>query len=365
MAGLLIAQAGPPAGDPSDQVIDFTPWEFSVPGGSGTHFMVSIPQNPQSSPKRSPKGNWDFDWLVPAYGLLPGDERLGLRFRVYAQVRKLDRDLAPLVARSLLQLWGYNARELRLDHNPNYFLQLVDVYLCQDGKPGGEQLFGLDPQNLEQGRPAKTNQIYIYQLESFDKPIEMIREVAHEYGHATLAPIGGYKTPEFWANGLLGERIFLRWLLADLTKDRLKILDTLGATKEDLQGYVAKNVAPHESKFALNGPNPTLAKDKTLLGMNYFTGIAAYAESFLPRSVFRRSLFLAPQDGSLYAKAVVEAASEQTELTVTIPPTYLGKSVWIPTGKGKLNGLKPLATRDGWSLVKPVKNIVRVLNPEP
>ncbi len=365
VAGLLLAQAGPPADAPGDQVIDFMPWEFSAPGGTGTHFMVSIPQNPQSTPKRSPKGNWEFDWQVPAYGLLPGDTRLGLRFRVFAQVRKLDRDLAPLVARSLLQLWGYNARELRLDHNPNYFMQLVDVYLCQEGKPGGEQMLGVDPQNVDQGRPTKTNQIYIYQIESFDKPIEMIREVAHEYGHATLAPIGGYTSPEYWANGLLGERLYLRWMLADLSKDRLKIIDTLGATKEELQNYVANNVTTHESTFALKGPNLTLAKDKTLKGMDYFTGIAAYAEAFLPRTVFRRSFFLAPGDGAGYAEAVVDAAAEQSELTITIPPAYIGKSVWVPTGKGKLNGLKPLATREGWSLVKPVKNIVRVLNPEP
>ena len=41
---------------------------------------------------------------------------------------------------------------------------------------------------------------------------EACRELAHEYGHAVLPAIGGFKSPEDWANGYLGERLFLRWL---------------------------------------------------------------------------------------------------------------------------------------------------------
>jgi hypothetical protein len=70
------------------------------------------------------------------------------------------------------------------------------VWLCRSGEAGGEQW----------GR-----NIYFYDLDLPRSSIEWIREIVHEYSHLALPPIGGYKAPEYWANGYLGERLIIRW----------------------------------------------------------------------------------------------------------------------------------------------------------
>ncbi len=72
-----------------------------------------------------------------------------------------------------------------------------DVWLCRTGRAGGEQW----------GR-----NLFFYDLDAPRSSIEWIREVAHEYSHLALPPVGGYKDPEYWASGYLGERLIIRWL---------------------------------------------------------------------------------------------------------------------------------------------------------
>jgi hypothetical protein len=78
---------------------------------------------------------------------------------------------------------------------------VVDIWLCEGGEAGGEQV----------GR-----NIYIYQIEKGREDVELIREVAHEWGHHIIPPIGPYEEPEEWANGCIGERLLLKLFLDNL-----------------------------------------------------------------------------------------------------------------------------------------------------
>ncbi len=366
IALLAILQIGDPPADPIPLTGAPESWIFSAPGSEGTEFLVQIPSQPMKVPKLSPKNAWEFNWIFPGLGRAPAQpEAYTLRFRTYVQTRNEERDLGPPVSRMLLQLWGYNIRRLRLEHSNAYFLQLVDVYLCDLGKPGGEQLFGEDPFNVDEfGRPRRANQIYIYDLASFSDPVEMAREIAHEYGHATLPPIGGFESPESWANGYLGETLYLTWMARDAKAGKLQLVDSMGADAEMLTEYHQTKIAPLSKEVGTNGPDLTKFKSKDQVSMNHFLGLALHAESILPEGAFRRSLMLTGIVGSEYPKSIVEAASEVEELTLNVPEYFRGKPMWIPLGKGKLNGLKPLKSRAGWVQVQPKAAIIRVKNPK-
>ncbi|MBL8059720.1 MAG: hypothetical protein JNK63_03275 [Chthonomonas sp.] len=337
------------------------PWTFSAPGSENSEFIVQISAEQRKPPKVSPLNRWQFSWVFPGLARTPGQEDVySLRFRTYVQSRDEKKDLGPLVTRSLLHLYGFNVRKLRLDHSPSYFRRIVDVYLCDRGKAGGEQRFGEDPGITDEyGNPQRTNQIYIYDLPSFTKPLEMIREIAHEYGHATLPPIGGYKAPESWANGFLGEHLYLVWIARELREGRLKPVDTLGATSADLQLYIRNKISPKVQNAATTRPDTGLEK-RDASGMDALIGLALYAENLLPESVFRRSLMLTGQNPSEYANAIVEASSELTTTPIAIPSFLVGKQIWVPIGKGKLSGAKAITSHKGWALIKAPSSKVHV-----
>lgn len=362
LGSTALAQEDPPA-PATGQAVDFEAWFINGPGSTIEDFLVQIPLSPLSTPRKSPKNAWEFPWIVPGLARTPSQpDVFTLRFRTYIQTRDPDRDLAPLVTRMLLQLYGYNIRKLRLEHSNAYFLQLVDVYLCDEGKPGGEQLFGEDPFNLDAfGRPRRANQIYIYDLPSFTEPVEMAREIAHEYGHATLPPIGQFEKPESWGNGYLGENLYLTWMLRDMKAERLSVLDLMGTTSAELGKYYQEKIVPLWSRIAEQGPSPADLKRTDEKAMDSFVGTALWAEAILPESAFRRSLMLADQDGSLYPKAILDAVNETEGLTLNIPAEVRGRAIWIPLGNLRLNGLNPIRRKDGWVQVRPTAEIMRLL----
>ncbi len=349
----------------SDVSAGYAPWFFSAPGSSDQEFLVQIPSAKRASPRISPKNQWKFNWIFPGYAKVPSRPEVHtLRFRTYLQTRE-ERDLGPLVTRLLLQLYGFNLRKLRLEHGSSYFRQLVDVYLCDGGKAGGEQLSGEDPYNKDEyGRPQRTNQIYIYDLKSFTSSVEMVREIAHEYGHATLPPVGSYKTPEYWANGHLGEVLYLTWLNRELKSAKLQLIDAMGATSEQLGKYVQANIAPLASRSAASGPVKATLDRKDKVGMDHWLGLILHMESVMPEQAFRRSLILSSQVPADYMRSAVAAIEEAATQTFIVPRTQIGKKFWIPLGKGKLVGLKPLQSRNGWAQVQPKTSTFRATFPQ-
>jgi hypothetical protein len=319
-----------------------------------------------SPPKIAPRTfgpdhqQWTFDWHAAAYGAESGRELL--RFMVFSQERSDDHDRGEMVAQMLARLWEYNYHSLNMDHSSMFGNGRIDVYLCWKGLAGGEQLFDSDPQYGS--RPEKVNTIYIYDLNSFTSPVEMAREVAHEYGHATLPAIGGYTEPENWANGYLGERVFLRHISEMMSNNLLGPDDAMGASAAQLKVWVSANVEPLVARAAASGPNMSQLENRSKAGMDSYMGLALYVDTVLPEKVFSRSMELVGStDAKDYPDAIVLAAEEPDRYTLRIPRYLAGKPIWIPVGDhAKVFGAT-IARRNGdWAVINPGPGSITVVN---
>ncbi len=327
---------------------DGTFWKktlLNMPPKSSTALMYQGPVDPIEPPKLSPKKfgvdkiAWEFPWMVEGFSQT-SEQGFQKCFRVFSQDNRGDK--VSQVSQMLLRLWDFNYKNLRLVHSPKYNGGLVEVYLCFGGKAGGEQLFGVDTgMNLTTHRPVdvQVNTIYIYDMPSFTDPVEMAREVAHEYGHATLPPIGGYKAPEDWADGYLGEKLYLKWARDGLANGTLVSPDVMGVTTEALDRWVSTNVDPLIEKALITKPTPELLSNSSAEGMNSFIGLALSIDQVLGHAVFARSIKMnGSYDAKDYLAAAVLAVEEPDNIVLNIPKNLIGKYIWIPLGTGKLKG---------------------------
>ncbi len=338
--------------------------EFAGPGETAIRFVVQTSSGKLEPPKISPKQKWIFEYVSDAYGRQEITEGINpdLRFRVFSQSVKDENDPASLVGRALIRFWDYTFRRLRFDHNKSYNNGIVDVYLCFGGEPGGEQLFDEEYENRISRR---VNTIYIYQIGTFTNPIEMARELAHEYGHAVLPPVGGFQTPEDWGNGYLGEKLYMRYLMNQVVAKRLGPEDAMGATASELKQFVAKEIDPLWLPICRSGPNLKLIGGKGQKALDAYLGLALYADLLLPPSVFSRSLKIIGSVKAVdYPESVVNAVAELPEVSVRVPVKFVGKPMWVPLPKGaKISGAV-VKSRDGhWALVVPKARSLRILSP--
>ena len=308
---------------------------------------------PKNSPQKfgDPAAPWIFEYITSAFAGSKGDAQSVLRFRIYSQLRKSTADPSEDVAKMLLRLWDFNFRRLGTDHSPAWGGGIVDVYLCWGGKAGAEQRFDTDYDR----KPAqKVSTIYFYDVASFTDPLQKARELAHEYGHATLPPIGGFQTPEDWANGYLGEKLYLQMIRDEMAAKRYGSPDAMGASFESIDKWVQEKVDPVVNAAALQGPRHDLLGKTGQASMDAYTGLAMYAHNFLGVETFARSILLT---GSLkavdYPNAVVEAVEERELTVVKIPEALKGKPIWVPQGSAKIQGGKVLRSAKGWAQVEP------------
>lgn len=326
-----------------------------------TRLQYFVPSVKLPKDKRSPlkytdgEGNevhYAFSYSLAGYGKYDvGDPQFDIKFQVFSQDRATHENIAPKVVRMLLNLWDMNFQKMSIDHMKIYNNRVVDVYLCWGGKPGGEQRFDIDPDTN-----GKVNTIYIYDLPSFKEPLEMAREVAHEYGHASLTPIGGFKQPEDWANGYLGEKFYLLNLRDALKANRIGTVDTMDTELSKLNDWVRKNVDPLIKLSAEQGPREELMKGTGQGAMDATNGLVLYLYKLLPTDVFVRSFKIFGQDATAdgYLRAVRDAVETAGRVPLNIDPAWKNIAIWVPTGKkGKiLNGT--LVRREGdWSLIRP------------
>lgn len=318
-----------------------------------TKSAIRVPLAPLERPKRSPVHEWVFPRTVT--GMVEGNGEFAPRFRVFRQSfeGKPEEDVSVGVTRFLLRLVEINRTTFRLDHGVEFPSRTVDVYLCDGGDPGALQRVTVDKDDtLPGGSAAKVNTIHVYDLKGISSRIEWARELAHEYGHATLPPVRITQGPEEWANGDLGERIYLRRMAQALAQGKATPSDTMGATLDQLQKYVGKNVTPLVLAAAGQGPRPADLAAGGQTGFDAYLGLALLAESILPRSVFARSLVLPDdQSPSAYERAILAATAEVAEWKPSVPTELAGKPIWIPLGKGKLEGGTILARAGGWAKV--------------
>ncbi len=316
---------------------------------------------PKMSPRKFDGKKWQFDWVTSGYGKDPLSGELMLRFRVFSQERKPQNDPAQMAGIMDLRMWQLLNHKLKIDHaEMGHGLKDVDEYLCWGGAAGGEQTLGED---IEAGQVRRVNTIYIYDIASFKDPMEMAREVAHEYGHAVLPAVGGFETPEDWANGFLGERLFLRWLRDTYESGRIDSAATMGASFQSLDAWVKKNVDPLMVDASSHAPNRGLLGGKGQKAMNAYMGLVLYADSLLPNQVLARSLKLT---GSMSAKdypqALVDACAGAS-YTVNVPSNLYRKKLWLPLGRSSVRRGKIVARSGSWAEVLPSVGPLIVISP--
>ena len=190
-----------------------------------------------------------------------------LRFRVYAP-NAGSLPLARRAARLLLLLHGENRERLGYEHPKT--LPVIDVWLSGQAGAGlssdiGGEQFG--------------SQIYIYRIFAERSPAEWAREIAHEYGHFALPGVTGFTEPEAWANGVLGERLFLLWLQEDLERPRLQPADIPFVTPPELAAYCEKQCAPLIRRIAQYGPDTKAMARRDAADMEAFVGLALYCDT--------------------------------------------------------------------------------------
>ena len=283
--------------------------------------------------------------------------RYVLRFLVHAP----DADSAPLAqrtARFLMLLHGENGERLRLEH-PRA-TPFVEVWLSGQAGAGLEADIG-----GEQFR----NQIYLYRIFTERSPAEWAREVAHEYGHFALPGVTGFMEPEAWANGVLGERLFLKWLQEDWMNQRLESADIPFVTPTQLTAYNEKKIAPALQREARNGPDAALRQTDSV-GMEALVGLALYCDSvygskglrdaFAYTESSRGDNFLRAPD---FLRGIQAALQSATEFTIAPPGQsltqnrteretfafFLPKGVWSVTQEGPLKR---------WELAAKTKGVV-------
>jgi hypothetical protein len=183
----------------------------------------------------------------------------------------------------------------------------INVWLARHGEPGGEEYL---------------KNIYLFAIDQARPAAEWVRELAHEYSHIFLPPVGEYTQPEKWANGYLGERLFLKWLLHDNP--------AAGVWSEPIDGaaYVANEVIPIRNAFLNAGPGAPVAAQRDDAGMKHFIGQVLAVEAAhgpqLLRPMLQKYLTRRPEALGSYLGAAI---GELKPLQFTLDP-----GVFIPQG---------------------------------
>lgn len=335
------------------------------PGGKPSRLAIYVGEVPLDPPKLSPKlfgdppDRWQFDWIASSFGPdddAPTDPKTGerqgrIRFRVFSQVKKRDYDYTVLIARQGIRMWDVLYNKYRIRHQDVYNNGIVDYYVCFGGEAGGEFIRG---EEIVASKPVKVSTAYIYDVRSFTKPVEMAREVAHEYGHAVLPAVAGYTSPEFWANGYLGERFFMRILRDQMVRGLIGPDDVMGATLPQMEAWVKQNVDTHVIKASSEAPSVKQLEDKGKPGMDTYIGLVLYADTIFPASVVRRSMqLMGSQNAADYPNALLMATQEMPKITLAIPAYLKNKPIWIPVGNGKVAQAQVLKKDGDWQQVLP------------
>ncbi|MHB9130631.1 MAG: hypothetical protein ACYDBB_06000 [Armatimonadota bacterium] len=200
-----------------------------------------------------------------AHDTLPDIPQPGwrLRFRVMWQdvpaAREARAQLAQNVAQLLLRshwlLRAYTGLTPLFAQNG-----VINVWLAEKGEAGGE---------------ASNDNIYLQEIGVPRPNTEWVREVLHEYGHQTLPVVGGYSKPEWAANGRLGERLYLRWLLRN---PEAKTAAHPWLANLDLAQQREVRLDRLIRLFANEGPEVLKTRKMDETAMDEFVGMALYYE---------------------------------------------------------------------------------------
>ncbi|HEY3283332.1 MAG TPA: hypothetical protein VGN26_13775 [Armatimonadota bacterium] len=251
----------------SKQTVQFLP--------IAVHVLASSPDGPESlswidcAPYVSqavyaePRTGKTMAWSRCLYS--QESERWQLRFAVHCETSE-DSPLAEKTGLLLARLRGLARQRLGVDR-PLLGDGDLQVWLCPWGAAGGEHW---------------RNNLFFYDVRKARAPAEWVREIAHEFGHAMLPSPGGYREPESWSNGPLGERLFLRWLSEAAAPPRPA--PPVWSPAPDFAAYQTQKLKPLRERFLMQAPaKQQLAVDQAQ-AMDSFLALAlTVEETYGPR----------------------------------------------------------------------------------
>ncbi len=253
----LAAQESTPAVDlrkERDGSFTYKDPRLTTEGKRGWRMFISRRNTAFEGPENDPKTNVKYQFRLQVQVLSESvdpnserEEKSERRFVVHFQ-RTQDEGLARLVGRVAARLHWFNREYLGRGSTGNNY---INIWLSPDGKAGAEEY--------------KAN-IYLHGIDEDRAPAEWVREIAHEYSHIFLPPAGRFTAPEPFANGYLGERLFMKWLLVD--NDQTDLWDK----PIDGAAYLANQIIPLRNKFLDEGPASPAAQSMEKEGMDYFIG---------------------------------------------------------------------------------------------
>ena len=296
-----------------------------------------------------PLHDWEFPHFAEGIAGSPGSAvSPRSRFQVYSQT-KVSRDLMLPVTRTLVRSWDEAVTHLNIDHPTKYGL-MVHVFICDGGKAGGEQL--VIKSRSRRDNFQTYNAIYLYHAEGLTNPVEAVREVAHEYGHAILPAIGGFQSPEEWANGALGERLFVRYLFRAYRDGRIIGEDVFGVNSDALKSWLATNADPLAGSIARRRVDQTTLAGVGPAATNEYLGLMLMVDDLFPDLLGRALKLAGGQTAIDGLKGVVEAVNEQKGWVIDVPTNY-GSEIWLPiAGKVTWSGATQLQTLGAWTKVR-------------
>ncbi len=238
--------------------------------------LVVVPR--KQDPAKDPRDGAEF--AASAHVYLSENGTMVRRFIIHGP----DRDALPIAkrcGRMLACLWstanarlGRTARGLR---GP-----AVHVWLTRSGDPGGEQV---------------RNSLYFYNVFATRSGLEWAREIAHEYGHYLFPSPSGYAQPESWASGVLGERMFLKWLIEDARTPAPDADPLPFGAAADLDEYRTKQIAPLLARVRAGGPDMASLPAADRDAFDNFTALLLYADDTYGSRVLTDLLDYLPAGG--------------------------------------------------------------------
>lgn len=205
---------------------------------------------------------WSFPRVAYGYVWEPKAGRWQLRVRVHHT--DAGADLAPAALKTTLALYAVVKGQMGFDPTGEWKTP-IDVWLAEGGPPGAHSA----------GRS-----IYLYAIKTPRAPEEWLRELAHEYGHIALPGLGGFtKTDDAWADGELGELLFVKWLAA--AKADLPAVRETGWLPWPVSA--AEDVArPRREQLiarAAGKPDPRRVRGEDVKAREYVLGLALRVEA--------------------------------------------------------------------------------------
>lgn len=253
---------------------------------------VVVPKAFLATPTRDPQQDILFSKVT--YLFVPRGSADTAPLLLFCRVHYVSPDDAPLAARMarLLALardtlarrtgqadWGGDAP--------------FDVWLMRSGKAGGEQW---------------QRNLYFYDLDAPRSSIEWIREIVHEYSHLALPAIGGYKDPEYWAGGYLGERLIVRWL--QRRTDGPALVTKLWGDFSGAANFDRLLIAPALALYQKVGPSPRWLARTDADGMRYLIGQALTLDDREGSPALAAAFALLPREA--HAADLAEAFAQVT-----------------------------------------------------